>query len=74
MFVGAFQNGLKASNFNESLTHKPNNSMEESMVMEECYVKGEESNVEKRIKDANHCNNRWSKFSSQCINKFPQPG
>ena len=41
LFVGAFQNGLKAGQFNESLAQKS----------AECYIKGEESNTEKRARD-----------------------
>jgi len=51
LFVGAFQNGLRVVQFNESLVQKPVNSMEEIMARAECYIKGEESNVEKRARD-----------------------
>jgi len=45
LFVGAFQNGLRAGPFNESLTKKPEDSMEEIMSRDEYYTKGEESNA-----------------------------
>ncbi|MCI52548.1 hypothetical protein A2U01_0073793, partial [Trifolium medium] len=49
MFVAAFQNGLKAGQFNESLTQKPVESMQEVMKRAECYIRGEENNAEKKI-------------------------
>jgi len=52
LFVGAFQNGLRADQFNESLAQKPAYSMEEIISRAECYIKGEESNAEKRARDA----------------------
>ncbi|GAU46884.1 hypothetical protein TSUD_133830 [Trifolium subterraneum] len=52
MFVAAFQNGLKAGHFNESLAQKPTESMQEVMKRAECYIKGEESNAEKRSRDS----------------------
>lgn len=52
VFVGAFQNGLRAGQFNESLAQKPADSMEEIMARAECYIKGEESNAEKKARDA----------------------
>ncbi|CAJ2667557.1 unnamed protein product, partial [Trifolium pratense] len=52
MFVAAFHNGLKAGHFNESLAQKPASSMQEINKRAECYIKGEESNAEKRQRDA----------------------
>jgi hypothetical protein len=52
MLVSAFHNGLKADHFNESLAQKPTTSMKEIIKREECYIKGEERNTEKRSKDA----------------------
>jgi len=52
LFVGAFQNGLRAGQFNESLAQKPADSMEEIISRAECYIKGEESNAEKHARDA----------------------
>ncbi|KAK2415928.1 hypothetical protein QL285_038365 [Trifolium repens] len=52
MFVAAFHNGLKADHFNESLAQKPATSMQEIIKRVECYIKGEESNAEKRSRDA----------------------
>jgi len=51
LFVGAFQNGLRAGQFNESLAQKSTDSMEEIISRAECYIKGEESNAEKRARD-----------------------
>ncbi|MCI49506.1 hypothetical protein A2U01_0070750, partial [Trifolium medium] len=51
MFVAAFQNGLKAGQFNESLAQKPAESMQEVMKRADCYIRGEESNAEKRSSD-----------------------
>jgi hypothetical protein len=48
MFVAAFHNGLRAGHFNESLAQKPAETMQEVMKRAECYIKGEESNAEKR--------------------------
>lgn len=47
MFVGVFQNGLKARHFDESLTQKLAFTLAKIISKEECYIKGEESNVEK---------------------------
>ncbi|MCH92502.1 hypothetical protein A2U01_0013442, partial [Trifolium medium] len=52
MFVAAFQNGLRAGHFNESLAWKPAVSMEEIMKRAKCYIKGKESNAEKQSRDA----------------------
>ncbi|XP_039687770.1 uncharacterized protein [Medicago truncatula] len=52
VFVGAFQNGLWAGQFNESIAQKPADSMEEIIARAECYVKGEESNAEKKAREA----------------------
>lgn len=52
IFVGAFQNGLKVDHFIESLAQKPAASMDEVMNMEECYIKGEEINMEKKSQNA----------------------
>ncbi|GAU24176.1 hypothetical protein TSUD_84110 [Trifolium subterraneum] len=52
MFVAAVQNGLKAGHFNESLAQKPASTMQEIMKKAECYIKGEESNAEKRSRDS----------------------
>ncbi|KAK2427979.1 hypothetical protein QL285_026524 [Trifolium repens] len=52
MFVAAFHNGLKAGNFNESMAQKPAEVMQEVMKQAECYIKGEESNAEKRSRDS----------------------
>jgi hypothetical protein len=51
MFVAAFHNGLRARHFNESLVQKPAETMQEVMKRAECYIKGEESNAEKRSRD-----------------------
>jgi mRNA-degrading endonuclease YafQ of YafQ-DinJ toxin-antitoxin module len=48
MFVSTFHNGY----FNESLGKKPATSMQEIIKRVECYIKGEEINVEKRSRDA----------------------
>lgn len=47
MFMIVFQIGLKASNFNESLTKKIVNSMKDIMAWVEFYIKGAEINEEK---------------------------
>ena len=41
MFLGAFQNGLKAGNFNEYFVQKLAALMEEIMTREEYHIKGE---------------------------------
>jgi hypothetical protein len=51
VFVGAFQNGLREGQFNESLAQKPADSMEEIIARADCYIKGEESNAEKKARD-----------------------
>ncbi|MCH90725.1 gag-pol polyprotein, partial [Trifolium medium] len=52
MFVAAFHNGLTAGQFNESLVQKPATTMQEIMKWAKCYIKGEESNAEKRSRDS----------------------
>ncbi|GAU29790.1 hypothetical protein TSUD_293580 [Trifolium subterraneum] len=52
MFVAAFYNGLKVGHFNESLAQKPATPMQEVIKRASCYIKGEESNAEKRSRDA----------------------
>jgi hypothetical protein len=52
IFVAAFHNGLKAGHFNESLAQKPAETMQEVMKRAECYIKGVESNAEKRSTDS----------------------
>jgi len=52
LFVAAFQNGLRAGQFNELLAQKPADSMEEVISRAEYYIKGKESNAEKRAQDA----------------------
>jgi hypothetical protein len=52
MFVSAFHHGLKAGHFNESLAQKPATSMQEVTRRAEGYIKGEESNAEKRMRAA----------------------
>lgn len=51
MFVGTFKNSLRVRHFNESLTQKHVASMNEIMAHFECYIKGEERNMEKKAKD-----------------------
>jgi len=48
VFVGPFQNDLRDGQFIESLAHKPVDSMDEIIARAECYIKGEESNMEKK--------------------------
>jgi hypothetical protein len=52
MFVVVFHNGLKVGHFNESLAQKSATLMQEIIKRDECYIKGEQSNAEKRSKDA----------------------
>lgn len=47
MFVGAFQNSMRAGHFNESLAQKPTSNMDEVINRVECDIKGEESNMDK---------------------------
>lgn len=50
MFVGAFRI-LKAKHFNESLTQRPTSLLVEVVTRPKCYIKGEESNIEKKTRD-----------------------
>lgn len=52
MFVGDFQNGLRACHFNEFMAQKMASNMDEVMNWVECYIKGQKSNMEKRHQDA----------------------
>ncbi|GAU44770.1 hypothetical protein TSUD_138820 [Trifolium subterraneum] len=60
IFVAAFHKGLKAGHFNESLAQKPATSMQEVVKRASCYIKGEESNAEKRSRDAKEKDSRSS--------------
>jgi hypothetical protein len=76
MFVSAFHNGLKADHFNESLAQKLATSMQEITKRAEGYIKGEESNAEKRMRDARERDtvsrgNRPNDFYQQ--NRRPAP-
>lgn len=51
MFIGAFQNGVRANHFNESLTHMSANSLAEVVTRVECYIKGSERNAKKKARD-----------------------
>lgn len=50
--MGEFQYGFKVGQFNKSLTQKSASSMDEVITIAECYIKGEERNIEKRSRDA----------------------
>lgn len=52
MFVRAFQHDLKAEQFNQSLAQEMVSNMNEVITRAECYIKGEESNMEKLSRDA----------------------
>lgn len=49
--MGTFQNGLKVRHFNESLAQRPASSLEEVVTREQFYIKGEQSNTEKKTQD-----------------------
>ncbi|GAU37573.1 hypothetical protein TSUD_154060 [Trifolium subterraneum] len=70
MFVAAFHNGLKAGHFNESLAQKSATSMQEVIKRASCYIKGKESNAEKRSRDAKEKNSRNNNRKGQ--NSQPQ--
>lgn len=52
MFVGVFQHDLRVGQFNESLAQKSTSNMDEVITREEYYIKGEESNMGKKSRDA----------------------
>ncbi|GAU21317.1 hypothetical protein TSUD_372110 [Trifolium subterraneum] len=70
MFVAAFHNGLKVGHFNESLAQKSATLMQEVIKRASCYIKGEESNAEKRSRDAKEKDSRSSNSKGQ--NSQPQ--
>ncbi|GAU40680.1 hypothetical protein TSUD_88260 [Trifolium subterraneum] len=80
MFVAAVQNGLKVGHFNESLAQKPASTMQEVMKRAECYIKGEESNAEKRSRDSREkpssrrSPERYNKGSSQRSGRYEDKG
>jgi hypothetical protein len=51
MFVAAFHNGLKVGHFNESLAQSQQPRCRKLSKRAECYIKGEESNADKRSRD-----------------------
>ncbi|GAU40547.1 hypothetical protein TSUD_367500 [Trifolium subterraneum] len=70
MFVAAFHNRLKAGHFDESLAQNPATSMQEVIKRASCYIKGEESNAEKRSREAKEKDSRSS--NSKVQNSQPQ--
>ncbi|GAU33948.1 hypothetical protein TSUD_148680 [Trifolium subterraneum] len=80
MFVAAVQSGLKAGHFNESLVQKPASTMQEVMKRAECYIKGEESNAEKRSRDSREkpssrrSPERYNRGSSQRSGRYEDKG
>lgn len=56
MFVGAFQNGLRARHFNKSLAKRSAFSLDKEVTHAKCYIKGEEKNAEKKARDAKKLN------------------
>ncbi|GAU51074.1 hypothetical protein TSUD_13180, partial [Trifolium subterraneum] len=80
MFVAAVQNGLKAGHFNESLAQKPASTMQEVMKRAECYIKGEESNAEKKSRDSREkpssrrSPERYNRGSSQRSDRYEDKG
>ncbi|GAU19014.1 hypothetical protein TSUD_193520 [Trifolium subterraneum] len=80
MYVAAVQNGLKAGHFNESLAQKPASTMQEVMKRAECYIKGEESNAEKRSRDSREkpssrrSPERYNRGSSQRSGRYEDKG
>lgn len=55
MFVGSFHNGLEAEHFHESLAQKPTYWLVNMVTRVECYIKSEESNVEKKACNIRKC-------------------
>lgn len=51
MFMGAFLNGTKIKQFNESLSYKPTLSLLDIVTITECYIKGEYNNINKKVRD-----------------------
>lgn len=46
--IGAFHTGIKMGYFNESLAQKPSFLLAKVVTIEECYIKGKESNPGKK--------------------------
>lgn len=49
--MGVFHNGLKSRHFNESLAQRPPSSLAKMVTREQCYIKGKESNANKKAWD-----------------------
>lgn len=62
MFVGPFQNRLRAAHFNESLTQRLAKSLAEVLTRVECYIKGEESNILVQLLKDDEINQRIINF------------
>lgn len=52
MFIGVFQNGLRARHFNKSLAKRFAFSLDKEVTHAKIYIMDEESNVEKKAIDA----------------------
>lgn len=61
--MGAFQNGLRARHFNEILAQSPTASLVKVETRTKFYIKDEESNVEKNVRDVKKCTTRNSNSS-----------
>lgn len=51
MFVGTFHNGPKEGHLSKYLAQKLALSLAELVIGAECYIKGEESNIEKKVQE-----------------------
>lgn len=55
IFIEAVQNGPKVGHFNKSLSKKPKCLFAKVVTRAECCIKGEESNIEKKVRDVKEC-------------------
>lgn len=65
MFAEAFQSKLRVQHFNKPLVHKLVASMNEIMAHVECYIKGQEINVENKTMDFKECSSDIFDLSNQ---------
>lgn len=71
--MGAFQNGLKARHFNESLTQRPTSLLEEVATRAKCYIKGKERNTEKRARGVKELTPSIEGSQQSRKNKYTSP-
>lgn len=70
-FMGAFQNRLKTGHSNASFAQNPTLMLVEIVARAACYINGEETNAEKKDRDAKECIPGVGRSFSSRKNNYP---